>query len=226
MGYANNQLRNGFAAVGSQFIPVTGEEMDLCDIVPTGYGDDYEGGSIFIQSLDAAGKTVTGSMYYWYDDGEGTGWFDGGDELVKRGQVAYRPGDAVWVKANLESEALRSSGQVATGSIDVTLRAGFKLICNPTPVAIPFNNDNRDGRFIAPTGYGEDYEGGSIFVQKLTANGKTVTGSMLYWYDDADGTAWFDGNDEVVSGVVLNPGEAMWVKANSTSEKINFPVAL
>ena len=228
MGYAQSELKGGFSAVGAQFIPIGAEKIDLCDIIPTGYDKDtYRGGSIYVQMLDANGYTVAGSKYYWYDDSDGTAWFDGSDEEVKRGQVTYAPGEAVWVCGNSAAEALQSSGQVANGSIDVVLRAGFKLISNPTPVAIPFNDDNNDGKFIAPTGYDvSTYKGGSIGVQKLDKDGYTVSGSKYYWYDDSDGTAWFDGSDELVSGAVLNPGEAIWVNANSTSEKLNFPSAL
>ena len=228
MGYAQNELKAGFSAAGAQFVPISGGGMDLCDIIPTGYDKDtYVGGSISVQSLDADGYTVAGSVYYWYDDEDGTAWFDGSDEEVVRGQVTFGAGDAVWISANSTSEALQTSGQVAEGSIDVYLRAGFKLVCNPTPVAIPFNDDNNNGKFIAPMGYNVDsYVGGSISVQKLDKDGYTVAGSVYYWYDDEDGTAWFDGSDEEVEGEVLNPGEAVWVNANSTSEKLNFPSAL
>ncbi len=228
MGYAQNELKAGFSAAGAQFVAISGEGMDLCDIIPTGYDKDtYDGGSISIQSLDANGYMVAGSKYYWYDDEDGTGWFDGSDEEVVRGQVTYAPGEAVWIKANSTTEKLQSAGQVADGSIDVALRAGFKLVSNPTPVAVPFNDDNNNGKFIAPMGYNaETYEGGSISVQKLDKDGYMVAGSKFYWYDDEDGTAWFDGSDEEVEGEVLNPGEAVWVKANATTEKLNFPSAL
>ena len=228
VGYAQSELKGGFSAVGAQFIPIGSEKIDLCDIIPTGYDKDtYVGGSISVQMLDASGYMVPGSKYFWYDDSDGTAWFDGSDEAVERGQVTYAPGDAVWTSANSDAEALQSSGQVANGSIDVVLRAGFKLISNPMPIAIPFNDDNKDGKFIAPTGYDvETYKGGSINVQKLDKDGYMVPGSKYFWYDDSDGTAWFDGSDEAVSEAVLNPGEAVWVNANSTSEKLNFPSAL
>ena len=227
VGYAQNELKEGFSATGAQFVPVSAEAMDLCDIVPTGYNKEtYKGGSIYVQSLDAQGYTVSGSKYYWYDDEDGTGWFDGVDEAVNRGQVTYSAGEALWVNANSADEALQSSGEVAGGSIDVYLRAGFKLVCNPTPVAVPFNDDNNNGKFIAAMGYGAGYKGGSIYVQKLDKDGYTVSGSKYYWYDDEDGTGWFDGTDELVEGAALNPGEAIWVNANSTSEKLNFPSAL
>jgi len=227
VGYAKNELQNGFSAAGAQFVPVAGEKMDLCDIIPVGYSkDSYEGGSIYIQSLDKSGKCVAGSVYYWYDDKDGTAWFDENDQEVVRGKVTYAPGEAIWIKANNAGEGLQTAGQVAVGSIDVMLRAGFKLVCNPTPVAIPFNNDNNNGKFIAAAGYGSDYEGGSIYAQKLDKSGKCVAGSVYYWYDDKDGTAWFDENDDLVEGSNLLPGEAIWIRANSDSEKLNFPAAL
>ena len=227
MGYAQNELKSGFSAAGAQFVPISGEGMDLCDIVPTGYNKaSYVGGSINIQSLDESGYTVPGSKYYWYDDEDGTGWFDQSDDEVVRGDVTFAPGDAVWIQGNSTSEGLQTSGEVAAGSIDVYLREGFKLVCNPTPVAIPFNDDNNNGKFIAPMGYGKSYSGGSINVQKLDKDGYTVAGSKFYWYDDEDGTAWFDQSDDEVVGEVLNPGEAVWVQANSASEKLNFPSAL
>ena len=80
---------------------------------------------------------------------------------------------------------------------------------------------------IIPTGYNKDtYKGGSIYIQKLDYQGYQVDGSDFYWWDDEDGTAWFDIDDNVVEGESLNPGEAIWVKANNTSEKLNFPAAL
>ena len=83
-------MKSGNTAAGAQFTAVSGEAMDLTDIVPTGYNKDtYEGGSIYIQSLDYRGKMTAGSKYFWYDDEDGTGWFDGSDELVTKGQVTY-----------------------------------------------------------------------------------------------------------------------------------------
>ena len=228
MGYSQSDLKSGNTAAGAQFVAVGGEGMDLTDIVPTGYNkDSYEGGTIYIQSLDFKGKSVPGSSYYWYDDDEGTGWFDGSDEAVLKGQVTFAPGDAVWIRANSASEKLQSAGEVASTSIDVYLRSGNKLICNPTPAAINWNDDDDNGKFISVSGYNKaSYEGGTIYVQQLDFKGKSVPGSSYYWYDDDEGTGWFDGSDEFVEDASLPAGAGIWVKANSTSEKINFPAAL
>ena len=228
VGYAQGALKSGNTAIGAQFVPAAGEKLDLTDIVPTGYDKaTYEGGSIYIQSLDERGKMVTGSKYFWYDDEDGTGWFDGSDELVEKGSVTYDVGEAIWVKANSTGEKLQTAGAVASESVDVYLRAGNILIANPTPVAVNWNDDDGNGKFISVSGYDRDaYEGGSIYVQQLDERGKMVTGSKYFWYDDEDGTGWFDGSDELVEGKSLPAGCGIWVKANSTSEKINFPAAL
>lgn len=225
MGYASTALRTGNIAVGGQFIGVGAEGgIDLTDVTPTGYDPEtYVGGSISAQFLTSKGKTA--AVYFWYDDEEGTGWFDGADELVEKGDVVFDAGEGLWVKANSASEGLQTSGQVIKGSVDIHLRAGNMLVCNPTPVAVNWNDDDEDGKFVSVSGYdAESYEGGSISAQVLTAKGKTD--AVYFWYDDEEGTGWFDGADEFVEGVKLSGGSAVWVKANNTDEKITFPACL
>ena len=228
VGYAQSALKAGNTATGAQFVALSGEKMDLCDMIPTGYDrETYVGGSINIQLLDASGKMVPGSAFYWYDDEDGTAWFDGADEEIVPGTILLAPGEAMWITANSASEGIQTAGQVANASIDITLREGNKLLCNPTPVAVNWNDDDHNGKFIYASGYDpESYVGGSIDVQLLNASGKMVPGSAYYWYDDEDGTGWFDGSDELVEGVSLPAGAGIWVHANSTAEKLNFPAAL
>ena len=69
VGYSQSELRSGSSAVGAQFVPVSGGEMDLCDIIPTGYNKaTYVGGSIYVQLLDYQGYMVPGSKYFWYKE--------------------------------------------------------------------------------------------------------------------------------------------------------------
>lgn len=228
VGYSQSGLKAGYTATGAQFVSMDGKAMDLCDIVPTGYDrESYVGGSITIQLLDATGRMVPGSAYYWYDDEDGTAWFDGADDEIVPGAITLAPGEAMWVTGNSTSEGLQTAGQVANVSIDIALRAGYKLLCNPTPVAVNWNDDDENGKMITCGGYDpEEYIGGSIDVQLLDATGRMVPGSAYYWYDDEDGTGWFDGADEFVEGVKLPAGVGIWIKANSTNEKITFPGAL
>ena len=82
-----------------------------------------------------------------------------------------------------------------------------------------------DIRDVKMTGYDyETYEGGSIVVQQLNADGTGKYGTMLEWWDDQDGTGWYDPSvNDWVSGLSLEPGVAIWTTANSTDEKISFP---
>src|SRR5574344_1815651 len=68
VGYANVGLREGNIAQGPCFLPVSGETIDLTKVVVTGY-DKSEGSEeeVIIQSLDASGRMVAGSMYSWID---------------------------------------------------------------------------------------------------------------------------------------------------------------
>ena len=204
-------------------MPITGNKIDLYDLQPKGYTfGEYEGG-IYVQSLDQNGSTVPNSQYYWYDDDLGAVWCDGNDNEIEPGQVQFGIGEALWTNAENADESIQTAGQVASGWTDVYLRSGFKFINNPTPVAIPFNDDNGDGKFIQPSGYTFGIYEGTIYTQKLDKNGSTVPNSQCYWYDDELGAVWCDGNDNELVGVTLAPGEALWVAADNTEEKISFP---
>lgn len=228
VGYATGALRKGSSAIGAQFVPVDGKAIDLTEIIPTGYDKEtYEGGSIYVQWLDARGRMVEGSMYYWYDDEDGTGWFDGNDEPAEKGRAVLKVGEGIWVDATTTNEYLRIAGAVPTAPTDVYLRQGSTLVVNPATKSINWNDDDDDGNFIVAGGYDRDtYEGGSIYVQLLDERGRMVEGSMYYWYDDEDGTGWFDGQDEFVTGKKVDPGVGIWVDGTSTNEKITFPAAL
>lgn len=228
VGYATGALRKGNTATGAQFVPTNGKAIDLTEIIPAGYDKNtYEGGTITAQWLDSRGRGVTGKKFYWYDDAEGTGWLDGADETVQSGDVSLEAGEAVWVEANSSSEGLRIAGIVPAASTDVYLRQGNKLVVNPSPAAVNWNDDDNDGKFIVVGGYDRaSYKPGSVTAQLLDAKGKGVTGKKYFWYDDDEGTGWLDGADEEVSGVKLPAGVGIWVEANGTNEKINFPAAL
>lgn len=236
VGYSHSDLRKNFSALGAQFAPIAAEKTDLMDIVPTGYDKaSYEGGSIYVQMLDARGRQVAGSDFYWYDnnyDGiDYKGWFNGANEPLEKGAVKLAVGEAIWISANSPDEKIQTAGQVVNGSINVTLRAGFKLVCNPTPVKVFFNPQTAGGKHIVVGGYDKaTYEGGSIYSQKLTANGRQVPGSDYYWYDNnydgVDYYGWFNGANEFVTDGAVEGGEAIWVSAGNDQQFINFPAAL
>ena len=90
-----------------------------------------------------------------------------------------------------------------------------------------WNDDDNDGKGIVAGGYDRDtYEGGTIYVQLLDERGRMVEGSKYFWYDDEYGTGWLDGADNEVTGKKLDAGVGIWVRANSTNERITFPAAI
>ena len=226
VGYSNGVLREGFKPAGAQFIPVTGSKIDLTDISVTGY-DKEEGTAeeVSVQTLDKNGSMV--KQYYWYDAVDGSdvyyGWLDADSgDFIEAGDVLLDVGDGLWVDAPSSDFNLQSAGQVMTAAATVTLREGFKLVANPTPVAVDLTN-------ITVTGYDEE-EGTAeeVSVQTLDKNGSMV--KQYYWYDATDGSdvyyGWLDadsGDFIEADTVSVGAGEALWVDAPSTDFKLVLP---
>ncbi len=226
VGYAAGTLREGFKAAGAQFIPVTGSTVDLTDITVTGY-DTEEGTEeeVSVQTLDKNGSRV--NFYYWYDVTDGAdvyyGWLDADSgDFIESGTVLLGVGDGLWVDAPSADYKLQSAGQVMTAAATVTLREGFKMVSNPTPVAVDLTT-------ITVTGYNEvDGTEEEVSVQTLDKNGSRV--NFYYWYDVTDGAdvyyGWLDADsgDFISEGdVEVGAGEALWVDAPSTDYKLVLP---
>lgn len=225
VGYSSSTLKSGFKAVGSQFAPVSGTVIDLTSITVTGYNKE-EGTEeeVSVQTLDEYGSML--KQYYWYDitDGEDVyyGWLDGetGD-FIAEGDATLSIGDGLWVSSPSATFNLQTAGQVPTASADVSLKAGFKLVANQTPVAMDLL------KFIV-SGY--DVEAGTeeeVSVQTLDEYGSML--KQYYWYDITDGEdvyyGWLDGEtgDFIEEGsVMIGAGEALWVSAPSTSFKLEI----
>lgn len=200
--------------MSAQFVAVSDKAIDLTDIKVTGY-DEITEGDVYVQGLTADGKAT--AIYTYYDvPGELTGWVDSYDELVEPGQVTLEPGEGLWVSAPSSDFGLLTAGQVPTSGISVSLRYGFKLVGNNTPVAVDLTN-------IDVTGYDEITEG-DVYVQGLTADGKATA---IYTYYDVPGelTGWVDSYDEIVEPeqVMVEAGEALWVSAPSAAFSLVMP---
>ena len=200
--------------------------MDLTSITVTGYNkEDGTEEEVSVQTLDKSGGMV--NMYYWYDvvDGEDIyyGWLDGASgEFIEPGDVMLDVGDGLWVYAPNSDFRLLTAGQVMTAAATVTLREGFKMIANQTPVSIDITD-------ITVTGYNkEDGTEEEVSVQTLDKSGGMV--NMYYWYDVTDGEdvyyGWLDGasGEFIEAGdVSVDAGEALWVYAPSTDFKLVLP---
>ena len=226
VGYSEGSLREGFKAAGSQFTPIAGDTIDLTSIVVTGY-DKEEGTEeeVSVQTLDENGPML--KQYFWYDisDGEEVyyGWLDGDSgDFIGEGEVVLYKGDALWVSSPSDMFKLQSSGQVDTKGFAVTLKIGFKLVANQTPVQL-------DLTAVKAAGYSEeDGTEEEVSVQTLDENGSML--KQYFWYDISDGEdvyyGWLDGDsgDFIEEGeVMLQPGEAVWVNAPDTAFTLEIP---
>ena len=226
VGYSNGELREGFKAAGAQFVPVSGTTIDLTDITVTGY-DKEEGTEeeVSVQTLNKNGGMV--NQYIWIDitDGDDVyyGWIDlDTGDFVEPGTVLFQVGDGLWVDAPSSDFKLQTAGQVMTAAATVSLREGFKMVANPTPVAVDLTD-------IIVTGYDEE-EGTEeeVSVQTLNKNGGMV--NQYIWIDITDGDDVYYGWIDLDTGdfieedtVSVGAGEALWVDAPSTDFKLVLP---
>ena len=201
--------------MGGQFGAIGAEKaIDLTTVKVTGYDEATEA-DVQMQPLDAVGR---GGMNYSYYDipGELTGWLDSFDEPVAEGAVMIQPGDGMWTHSSSDAFGIQTSGEVLTSGIQVTLREGFKMVVNTTPVAVDLTK-------IIVEGYQETTEA-DVQMQPLDAVGR---GGMNYSYYDIPGevTGWLDSFDEpVAEGVVMiQPGEGMWTHATGTAFSVTLP---
>ena len=215
VGYAGGAAREGFKIMGAQFGAIgESKAIDLATIKVTGYDEATEG-DLKMQTLDSLGRS--GKTYFYYDlPGELTGWLDGNDDPVEKGAVMIEPCEGMWTSAPSDAFGIQTSGEVMTSSIQVTLREGFKMVVNTTPVAVDIIKIEVDG-------YDEATEG-DVKMQTLDSLGRS---GKTYFYYDLPGelTGWLDGNDDPVEEgtVMIEPGEGMWTSAPSAAFSVTLP---
>lgn len=230
-----------YKAFGASFINITAgpeNKVNLCDlkIAREGTGSSYYT-TVNLQVLNGNGTTKVN--YYWiynrtHGDKSGTeGWYSdvmgAADKLITpESGVVFNAADGFWLKGN--SKIIVSSGAVLTGTqvtVDTT-PAGidYVMIANPYPVAV-----NLADITVDRTGTGSAFYT-TVNAQILNNNGTTKTNYYwIYnrthgdksgiegWYSDVMGVA-----DKLITketGILLQPGEAYWVKGNQKT--IRFP---
>ena len=214
VGYASAELQEYGLTAGACFIPVSAQKFDLLDLKVTGF-EEYTEADVYVQTLDEYGRTV--NTYYYYDiPGELTGWLDGDDNEVARGDVEFQAGEGLWMFCNADGFGIQSAGTVPQTGVAVELQQYGLSVANPTPINVDLND-------ITITGF-EEYTEADVYVQTLDEYGRTVN---TYYYYDIPGelTGWLDGDDNEVErgNVVLKPGEGLWSFCNADGFYLNFP---
>ena len=106
VGYAETGLRFGAKGIGASFVKVDATDVNLQDLKATGYAveDGYADEEVYVQTLDAFGRTI--ASYYWYDSEEDGyyGWYDDNGSFVN--ELIIAPGTSVYAYSPDNSFAL------------------------------------------------------------------------------------------------------------------------
>ena len=188
--------------------------MALQSVLPVG---DDTSDNVFIQTLDAFGRTVDSYGYInWAgDNGDECAWVD--DSYAKVEGVDFAPGQGLWITTNSGAEqSVQTAGAVSTSDVEVELRFGGTATGNPFPLSL-------DLQEILPTG---NDTSDNVFIQTLDAFGRTVNSyGWINWAgDNGDECAWVDDSYAIVEGVSFAAGEGLWIMTNSSEKQfILFP---
>lgn len=208
-------IPNQFVNIGTAQAPILNDMFDSA--ATTIAGGENESTSDNIQ-------VWTGSTYQTYFFGNYNGeygeeydnvWYDVNDSDEPTTDT-LPVGNGAWFK-NLsgETKTLTVSGQVATGTVTVTIGDLWTMLANPFPVAIPLNGDIID--WAASGTLGGENESTSDNIQLWTG-----TTYKTYFFGNYNGefgeeydNVWYDVNDsDEPTADVIPAGTAVWYKNN------------
>ena len=189
-----------------QFLGIGTGELDLQSLKAEG---DDTSDNVFIQTLDAAGRTV--ASYGWNDwAADEACWVDDDYEPVEG--VTFLAGQGLWVQGLSAEQSLQSAGKVGTSDVVVALRNGCVGAGNPFPITINLQDIVAEG----------DDTSDNVFIQTLDAAGRTI--ASYGWNDWATDTpCWVNDDYEPVDGVTFSAGQGLWVQGTSDGQSIRFP---
>lgn len=113
------------------------------------------------------------------------------------------------------TKGLQTAGKVGTADVAIRLRFGGTLAGNPFPTSITIGD-------LLPTG--EDTYN-NVSIQTLDAAGYTVDS---YAWTDAGGESWdqvgwVDDENNIVTNIVIEAGQGLWIQGSSDAQYITFP---
>ena len=206
MGCAQNNLKSGYSLVTPQFLMIGTDEMPLQSIAAIGEGTSD---NVNIQTLDAAGYTV--DSYLWNDwVAEKPCWVNDSFEPVE--DVTFAAGQGLWIGGASVEQGVQTAGKVGKEDVVFNLRSGYVATGNPYPVAIDLQDIIAQGEGTSD----------NVNIQTLDAAGYTVDSYL--WNDwVAEKPCWVNDSFEPVEGVIIQPGQGLWVGGSSTEQSIRFP---
>ena len=180
--------------------------IPLQSISPTG---DDTSDNVFIQTLDAYGRTVT--TYGWNDWNYAKAcWVD--DSYTAVENVSFPAGQGLWVQGLTVDQGIQTAGKVGTSDVVITLQNGCTATGNPFPTAINLQDIVASGTDASD----------NVFIQTLDPYGRTVA---TYGWNDWNYAepCWVDDSYTKVEGVTFVPGQGLWVQGTSAEQSITFP---
>ena len=244
VGYAKNNMTDGFKAVSTMFTGVgtvvNGQKgIYISQLVVEGADTftDKGGNIVQIQLLDGNGGS--GDRVYGYHKGEATsgrgsypegdGWYNAGKEkLIGNKDIFLPEGMGLWVNGKSASFKIQSSGEVELDTVQKDLTSAFCLIANPYPTDIKISQIEITGADTFT-----DKGGNVVQIQILDENGSS--GDRVYGYHKGeatsgrgsypDGDGWYNAGKEKLVGdkdITIPAGTAMWV--NGKSEDYKFKI--
>ena len=227
VGYTTTGLAQGagkFSMIGLTFNNAAGENLQLNGglKVENATGTDDSGTSDHLKLWDPTRAGGAGGYltFWFYDDGEESGWCDPDGNYVEDGDYAdgFPAGTAFWYEAiDAKEKSFSVSGGVEGADyIEPPLASGkqFSMFADPYPVTLQLNSDH----LVCSGLTGTDDSGTSDHLKLWDATRAGGAGGYLtFWfYDDGAESGWCDpeGNyvedGEYADGFA--PGTPFWLE--------------
>lgn len=163
---------------------------------------------------------LSGDTYYWLtEDGYGMpdGWYDDSDNLIEG--VTVPLGTGFYLNCPTDGVKVQYAGQVHSGALTTVLpQVGYNMIGNATPVTIDLQNI----KLIDAAGDMSEYIVGYD-------DAACLSGDTYYWLtDDGYGLpdGWYDDSDNLIEGVILEPGQGLYLNCPTDGVSVQLPSAL
>ena len=219
VGYNRVSLTEGFNLLGAQFVNVGGQIQDIQDFIASdttllGLDDD---GMFQSELLVWNGQGYT--TYGWLDADDGTNnevpeWNNSWllYDMSDLASVNMTPGMGCWIKSGADA-VVSFKGEVPSATtVTQNLTAGFNLLSNPFPAALPIQAVQSDDL----PGLDDD---GMFQTELLVWNGQGYT--TYGWLDADDGTnnevpewnnSWLLYDMSDLANVTIDMGKGFWIK--------------
>ena len=240
VGYHKINLVQGFNMIAPQFVNVGADTLtrDISTIgvlndSMAGYDEDY-----FYATDMMVWDTARQSYTYYGWAGTSPGEIDDMDELnntwldqsTEETDDTINVGNGFWIKAASAgtmtiSGEVPSENQIPDGGLVINLVAGFNMVANPYPQAVPVSTFGTLDSSMA--GYDEDYfYATDLMVWDTARQSYTYYGWAGTSPGDIDDMAelnntWLDQSTEATEDTIPQ-GAAVWIKA-ATAGTITFP---